>query len=129
LVESKNEKPEQTSQIDGLLESLKQCDHVREQVNKHVAHTANHAKSSRFVEWDMGMQDLEEAHKVICRAAIILERDILRVQNRVEIIPVPQVDVMEDLRLWVPDQIVDQIYQFWHSRRKEVNSWLISRGS
>jgi hypothetical protein len=71
----------------------------------------------------MGMRHLEEAHKVICRAAIVLERDILRVQNRIEIIPVPQFDVVEDLRLWVPDQIVDQLYKLWHAHRREVNSW------
>jgi hypothetical protein len=72
----------------------------------------------------MEMQHLEDAHKVICRAAIVLERDILRIQNRIELMPVPQYDVMEDLRLWVPDEIVDQLYKLWHEHRKKVNSWM-----
>ena len=120
---SKKEKPSLKPQIDQLLESLKECDHVCEQVNKHVAHTVNPAKSNNFVEWDMGMKDLEDAQKVICRAAIALERDILQICNRVEIIPVQQYDFAQDLRLWVPDQMIEKLHQFWHSHIREVNSW------
>ena len=48
------------------------------------------------------MQHLEDAHKAICRAAIVLDRDILQWANFGEIIPVPQYDFTEDLMLWVP---------------------------
>ena len=124
LKQSAKENPNLKPQIDELLDSLNACDHVCNQVNKHVAHTVNPAKSRNFVEWDMGMKHLEDAQKAICRAAISLERDILEICNRIEIIPVEQYDIAQDLRLWVPDQIIDKLYQFWHSHRKEVNSWM-----
>jgi hypothetical protein len=41
-----------------------------------------------------------------------------------ELMTVPQYDVMEDLRLWILDEIVDQLYRLWHEHRKKVNSWM-----
>ena len=123
LRECEKERPNLKPQIHQLLESLNDCDHVCEQVNKHVAHTANPVKSRSFVEWDMGMKHLEDAQRAICKAAITLERDILQIQNRIEIIPVSQDDIAQDLRLWVPDQFIADLYQFWHNHTKKVNSW------
>jgi hypothetical protein len=87
LLESEKELPHLKPQIDHQIESLKVCDHVRKQVNKHVGHTDNPEKSEGFVVWNMGMKHLEDAQKAICKAAIALERDILQVRNRIEIIP------------------------------------------
>jgi hypothetical protein len=123
LMESEKELPHLKPQIDHQINSLKVCDHVRKQVNKHVGHTDDPERSKDFVAWNMGMKDLEDAQKAICRAAIALERDILKVRNRVEIIPVYQGDPLEDLRLWVPDEFIEKLYQFWHSHIREVNSW------
>jgi hypothetical protein len=122
LKQCAKENPNQKPQIDQLLKSLAVCDHVCEQVNKHVAHTAIPEKSRNFVEWDMGMEHLKDAQKAICRAAITLERDILQICNRIEVIPVQQY-VAQDLRLWVPDQFMDRLHEFWHGHRKKVNSW------
>ena len=120
LEQCAEEKPEQTSKIEELLESLKACDHIYKQVNKHVAHT----DSRGCVPWDMGMKHLEDAQKAICRAAITLGRDILKTYNRIEIIPVPQYDFVQDLRLWVPEELIKNLHQFWHSHRNEVNLWM-----
>jgi len=90
---------------------------VCEQVNKHVAHTANPEKSRNFVEWNMGMEHLEAAQKAICRAAIILDRDILQRQNIVEIIRIEQYDFMKDLRLWISDDVIQKFYKCWHDHR------------
>ena len=124
LMQAASEQPGSKVDIDRLSDGLTECDHICSQVNSHVAHTANPQRAQNFVKWDMEMQHLEDAHKVICRAASVLERDILRIQNRIELIPVPQSDVMEDLRLWIPDEIVDQLYKLWHEHRKKVNSWM-----
>jgi hypothetical protein len=124
LMQAATEQPGSKADIDRLSDSLTECDHVCNQVNSHVAHTANPQRAQNFVKWDMEMQLLEDAHKVICRAAIVLERDILRIQNRIELMTVPQYDVMEDLRLWILDEIVDQLYRLWHEHRKKVNSWM-----
>jgi hypothetical protein len=124
LMQAVKEKPSSKLDIERLLASLNDCDHVCEQVNSHVAHTANPQRAHNFVQWDMEMEDLENAHKVICRAAVLLERDILHIQNRIELIPVPQYDVMEDLRLWIPDETIDQLWKLWHEHRRKVNSWM-----
>jgi hypothetical protein len=98
LKQSAKENPTLKPQIDQLLDTLKGCDHVCKQVNKHVAHTVDPARSQAFVVWDMGMKHLEDAQRAICKAAFTLERDILQICNRVEIIPVYQGDVLKDLR-------------------------------
>jgi hypothetical protein len=112
-MEAEKEKPNFKSQIDQLVDSLRACDHVREQVNKHVTHTAKPDKSGAIVPWNMGMQHLEDAHKVICRAAIVLNRDILQWANLGEIMPVPQYYFGEDLMLW--DDLFDYYYWYWRS--------------
>jgi len=38
--------------------------------------------------------------------------------------PVPQGDIMEDFRLWVPDEVIrKQLYPFWHDHKNKVNAW------
>jgi hypothetical protein len=123
LMEAGKEKPNFKPDIDKLLHSLNECDHVVEQVNNHIAHTANPQRQHNFVPWDMGMQHLEDAHKAICHAAITLDRDILQRANFVEIMPVPQYYYGEDLMLWVPEELRDKLNQAWHENRKRVNTW------
>ena len=45
LMEAAKEEPAFKAQIDQLLDSLKQCDHVCRQVDKHVVHTAKSSKT------------------------------------------------------------------------------------
>ena len=123
LMEAAKEKPAFKQQIDQLLDNLlKQSNHVREQVNKYIAHTAKQ-KSQNLVPWDMGMQHLEAAQKAICQAAIVLNRDILQWANFIEIMPVPQDYFGEDLMLWVLEKHRDELNQAWHDNRKRVNEW------
>jgi hypothetical protein len=124
LMEAAKEKPAFKAQIDQLLDSLTQCDHVCRQVDKHVAHTANPAQPYNLVPWNMGMQHLEAAHKVICQAAIVLNRDTLHWANFIEIMPVPQYYFGEDLILWVPEQLRNSLHKAWHDNRRRVNAWL-----
>jgi hypothetical protein len=55
--------------------------------------------------------------------AVSLERDILRRKVASDILPVPQGDVMEDFRLWVSDEVISKLYDFWHAHNKAVNAW------
>jgi hypothetical protein len=113
LMEAEKEKPAFKPRIDQLLDNLlKESDHVREQVNKYIAHTAKQ-KPQKFVPWNMGMQHLEAAQKAICQAAIVLNRDILGWANFVEIMPVPQYYFGEDLMLWVPEELRDKLNDAW----------------
>jgi hypothetical protein len=52
-----------------------------------------------------------------------LSRDILRRNVASDIMPVPQGDIMEDLRLWVPQEVVSKLYVFRHDQNKAVNAW------
>jgi hypothetical protein len=112
-----------TPQIDPLLQSLDSCDHVCEQVNHHIAHTANPARRPNVRDWNLEMKHLIEAQKAICEVAITLDRDLLRRTNYVNIIPVQQDDIMQDFRPWVPDAIIQELYKFWHAHCKMVNAW------
>jgi len=63
LKKAKEETPNLTEQINQLSSSLGACAHVCDQVNKHVAHTANPETCRDWKEWDIDLQDLEKAHK------------------------------------------------------------------
>jgi hypothetical protein len=43
--------------------------------------------------------------------------------NFIEIIPQPQYYFGEDLMLWVPENLRDQLNAAWHKNRKRVNAW------
>jgi hypothetical protein len=42
----------------------------------------------------------------------------------VEIIPVPQFDIMQEFRPWVPDAKIKMLREFWHDHRARVNAWI-----
>jgi hypothetical protein len=82
--------------------------------------------NSTVSEWmrDYVWPEIEAvAHKAICQAAIVLNRDILQWANFVEIIPVQQFNIMQDLMLWVPEEMISTLYKSWHNNRKRVNAW------
>ena len=96
------------SWVDDLLSKVKdRCDHVRRQVNHHIAHTANPDRTPDLAVWNMQMKDLTKAHEAICKAATILDRDILRRQTFT--------NIMQDFRLWVPAEGIQRLYKFWHA--------------
>lgn len=124
LLESRERLPGTASQVDGLLLRVEErCDHVRTQVNQHIAHTANPNRTPNPVIWNMRMRDITRAHEAICKAATILDRDILQRQTAIGIIPVPQGDIMQDFRLWVPEPAIHRLYRFWHDHVRTVDDW------
>jgi len=123
LMEAEKEKPAFKPQIDQLLDNmLQQSNHVRQQVNKYIAHTGKQ-KPQQFIPWNMGMQHLETAQKAICQTAIKLDQDILNWECPIEIMPIPQFYYGEDLMLWVPEKHRDELNKAWHDNRKRVNAW------
>jgi hypothetical protein len=57
---------------------------------------------------------------------MIQARDLLS-RDYVEILPVQQTgDQMEDFRLWISDDDIKRLWQFWHQHRATVNSWIPS---
>lgn len=124
LIETKESQPALADQIDQLLLKLNsRCDHVRAQVNQHIAHTANPDRTPNPLVWNMQMRDITRAHEAICKAATILDRDILRRQTLTNIIPVPQGDIMQDFRSWVPEADIQKLYRVWHDHVNKVDDW------
>jgi hypothetical protein len=109
--------------IQPLLEQLDQCDHVVNLVNNYVAHTANLNGGRIVTQWNLQVGHLTEAQKAICEVALKFDRDVLRRQNRVKIIPVVQTDIMQDFRAWVPQDDIQKLFEFWHAHNDDVNAW------
>ena len=125
---AREEKPDLKQQIDQLSRCLCPCDHVRRQVNKHVAHTASPEKSLKWEKWQMRQHDLVNAHKAICQVAIHLDQ-ILHWGCPDEIIPdLPdtQDDFLRDLMLWVPKEMRKKLSDSWHQNRRRVNAWKLA---
>jgi hypothetical protein len=124
LVEAKAKSLASTEQIDRLLGRLDSCDHVCRLVNNYVAHTANPLRRPNASDWNLQMGHLVEAQKAICEVAIAFDRDLLHRKNYVKIVPVPQFDIMQEFRRWVPDAVIKTLYDFWHAHNDSVNAWI-----
>ncbi len=124
LHEAKAKSLAPAAQIDQLLGRLDSCDHVCGLVNNYIAHTANPLRRPNSKEWNLQTGHLIEAQKAICQVAITLDRDLLHRKNFVQIIPVPQFDIMQEFRRWVSDTDVKELWKFWHAHNDTVNIWL-----
>lgn len=123
LIETRRKQPADARHIDQVLLSLDSCDHVCEQANQYIAHTANPARRPNVPAWNMQMKHLTESHEAICRAANTLERDILRRKTLIGNIPVYQGDIMEDFRHWVPEADLKTLCKLFHAHVKKVDDW------
>lgn len=123
LVECKVNKVVSADLIDRLFGRLDYCDHVCDLVNDHIAHTANPHRRLDVTDWKLQVGQLAEAQRAVCEVAIALDRDLLGRKNYVKIIPVPQFDIMQDFKCWVPDATMKSLWDFWHSYSGSVNAW------
>jgi hypothetical protein len=109
--------------IEQLTGQLVDCEHVVDLVNNHVAHTANPDRRPNARQWNLRAEQLIKAQKAICEVAVKFDRDVLRRKTYVKIIPVPQFNVMEEFRSWMPDDGIKKLWQFWHAHNEVVNAW------
>lgn len=123
LIKIKTEQIAPSSQIDALLNQLDPCDRVCRLVNDYIAHTANPLRRPDLDDWNLPVKDLTAAQRAICQVAVILDRDLLQRRNHVTLVPVPQFDIMQEFRSWVPDTKIQALWDFWHSHNKMVNAW------
>jgi hypothetical protein len=106
-----------------LSQKLDSCRSIGELVDNYIAHTGNPQRRRNMPAWRLQEQQLTDAQKAICEVAMILARDLLQ-RDYVEVMPVVQSgDIMEDFRLWVPAEDIQQLWNFWHNHRTTVNSW------
>ncbi|MGA3003250.1 MAG: hypothetical protein ABSE20_16175 [Acetobacteraceae bacterium] len=124
LVEAKARSLAPANMIDHLLDRLDSCDHICELANNHIAHTANPLRRPNLNDWSLQVGHLTEAQKAICDVAIKFDRDLLGRKNYVKVIPVPQFDIMQEFRYWVPDTDINELWKFWHAHNDSVNAWL-----
>jgi hypothetical protein len=109
--------------IQPLLGQLDHCDHIVDLVNNYIAHTANTDGGRAVAQWNLQVEHLTEAQKAICEVVLKFDRDVLRRQNLVKIIPVMQGDIMQDFRPWVPHDSIQKLFEFWHAHNDAVNAW------
>lgn len=107
-----------------LLQKLDSCKHVCGLVNEYVAHTANPLLPRNASDWNLNVGHLTEAQKAICEVAVIFDRDRLGRKCYVALIPVPQFDLMEEFKNWVPEASIEQLWEFWHEHNQTVNAWI-----
>ena len=112
LVEAKAKNLVPVAQITQLSDRLDSCDYICGLVNNYVAHTANPFRRPNATECYFQTGHLTEAQKAICKVAVTLERDLLYRKNYVKIIPIPQFDIMQEFRCWVPDTDVKDLWKF-----------------
>lgn len=124
LSEAKAAKIAPNDRIDALSGRLDTCDHVCDLVNNYVAHTANPQRRPNLNDWDLQVTHLTEAQQAICQVAVTLDRDLLNGTNYVKLIPVPQFDIMQEFRSWVPDERIKKLWEFWHAHNDAVNAWI-----
>jgi hypothetical protein len=94
-------------------------------VNDWVAHTANPLYRPNASEWKLHAAHLSEAQQAICQVAIKLDRDLLKRKNYVKIIPVPQFDIMQEFKSWVPEGQIAKLWESWHAHNDTVNAWIV----
>jgi hypothetical protein len=111
-------------QVDQLSDRLDSCDQVYDLVSDHIAHTADPLRRPNVSAWSLQTTDLVEAQKAICRVAVTVERDLFRRNVAINLIPEPQYNIMEDFTLWVPSEMIDRLWKFWHAHKKGVNAWM-----
>jgi hypothetical protein len=124
LLECKVKRLALTTTIDNLLDRLDHCGDVCVLVNDHVAHTANPLRRPQASKWKLQVGQLADAQRAICEVAIMLDRDLLKRKSLVNVVRVPQFDIMEEFRCWVPEEAIKDLWDFWHAHSRSVNAWI-----
>lgn len=114
-------------QVAYLSKKLDSCEHVCGLVNNYLAHTANPLRNQNsFADWNLRGDHLIEAQKAICEVAVTFDRDLLQRKSYVTLIPVPQFDIMQEFRSWVPEASIEKLWEFWHVHNRKMNAWIPS---
>jgi hypothetical protein len=114
------------SLVDALTGKLNRCDHICGLVNDYIAHTANPLRRPEMRDWNLQVGHLTEAQRAICEIAVKFDRDLLQRKNYVKIIPVPQFNIMQEFKPWVPESVLKKLWEFWHAHNDAVNAWVIT---
>jgi hypothetical protein len=118
------EQPQQKIIVTALSDRLKtECEELSGLASQYVAHHGNPARRDGR-DWSSSSSDqMRKAQNAICTTAIVIERDLLRITQRTNIIPVPQFDSLAEVRELVPEDKLALLREFWDEHNKEVNGW------
>ena len=100
------------------------CRPICELANNYVAHTANPLCRQNVGDWNLQVDQITEAQKAICEAAVIFDRDLLQGMNYVKLVPVPQSNIMQEFKNLMSDEDVAKLWEFWHAHNEKVNGWI-----
>ena|SRR3990167_1803034 len=124
LLQIAKKKYDSNDQIEELLRTLDICTHICNLVNDYVAHTANPRRKQNVSDWNLQVGHLVDAQRAICEVAIIFDRDLLHRKNYIALIPVPQYNITEEFKNWVPQEMIEKLWEFWHNHNRAVNAWI-----
>jgi hypothetical protein len=119
LTEAKAQNIATHDQISQLSDKLDSCDHVYNLVSDHIAHRADPLRRPNVSAWNLQTSHLVEAQRAICRVAVAVDLDLLKRNVAINLIPEPQFNIMEDFALWVPNEVIDKLWTFWHANKKD----------
>jgi len=120
----KTEKSISNQQFTELWAKLDSCKHVCDMASAYVAHREDESTGEPGRGWHLLAGQLTDARRALCEVAIAIDRDILQRLNLVKLIPVPQFDIMQEFRLWVPADQIPELWTFWHAHNDQVNAWI-----
>jgi hypothetical protein len=124
LVEAASNGEFSKSLVDELSGKLGCCNHICGLANDYIAHTANPLRRPQASDWNLQVSHLTEAQRAICEVAVKFDRDLLQRKNYVKIIPVPQFNIMQEFKPWVPEDALKKLWEFWHAHNDAVNAWV-----
>jgi hypothetical protein len=118
------ERPHQKPAADALAARLEQeCAELSRLATQYVAHNGNPAVPNRQ-SWGVTLEKITQAHKAICEVAVIIERDLLAIRQRVHLVPVLQDDYLAEVKSFVPADKLPALRNFRHAHNDSINGWV-----
>jgi hypothetical protein len=119
------EQPYREPIIDSLTSRLKtECDELYDLATQYIAHNADPEKTRNWREWQLTSAKIMMTHKAICEVAIIIERDLLSIAQRANVVHVYQGDYLAEVKPWVSEDKLKTLKEFWHNHNDAVNQWV-----
>ncbi len=112
-----------------LKEQLSSCEEIRTFVNKFLAHSAT-LKSRDYrnpPELDVTLEQILEAHKIICQTAIFIggRMGIVSKGGGIgDVLSVPQFDQFVHFdKAWASEDTIKKLYDFWCTYDMQTRNW------
>jgi hypothetical protein len=108
-----------------LKQCLRNCEDIGEFVNKYIAHSAT-PESRNYrnpPELDITLEQILEAHEIICKTAMFVGLRILG-DGVGDVLAIPQYDQFVHFdKAWASEETVKKLYEFWGKYDRQTRDW------